>query len=235
MPRRLFLVSLVVIVVVGGSRQASADSGPDLHERLLRDLRNPWRNGNAVTLGVGTAASLFAMQIEDPNESATTLEGSPFEGLIDVGDLFGSGEVVGVGTAGVLAVGLLSGSNATTDLGLDLASSLAVTSAYTWSLKVAVARRRPSGGPHSFPSGHTALAFATATVLDRHTGPAVSILAYGLAAGTALGRMEDRRHYLSDVVFGAALGLAVGDAQPFTWLRDHLTASSRGLAIRGTF
>lgn len=229
--RPTFLILLAAMV----AGEAAADPLPGLHHRLLRDLSNPWRAGNATTLGAGTAATLAVLSFEDPEETGTTLENSPFEGLVDVGDLFGSGAVVGAGTAGVLAVGLLSGSAPATDLGLDLASSLATTSFYTWTLKIAFDRRRPSGGPHSFPSGHTALAFATAAVIDRHAGNVVSILGYGLAAGTALGRMEDRRHYLSDVMFGAALGLAVGNARPFTWLRDHVTSTPRGLAIHGTF
>jgi len=49
-------------------------------------------------------------------------------------------------------------------------------------------------------------------VLANRLGPAVGIPAYILAASTGMGRMEDRKHYLSDVVFGAALGLSTGIA-----------------------
>ena len=35
---------------------------------------------------------------------------------------------------------------------------------------------------------------------------------YGCAVATLIGRMEDRRHYLSDLVFGATIGLAMGEA-----------------------
>jgi hypothetical protein len=52
----------------------------------------------------------------------------------------------------------------------------------------------------------------------------------GLGAG--MGRMEDRRHYLSDVIFGAALGLTVGAAG---WPARHLAVAPGGVGFRGTF
>ncbi|MCM2267916.1 MAG: phosphatase PAP2 family protein [Elusimicrobiales bacterium] len=63
----------------------------------------------------------------------------------------------------------------------------------------------------SFPSGHTTSAFAVASVFSRRcASPAVGISAYALAAGTALQRVYDDKHWASDVFAGAALGTAVG-------------------------
>lgn len=63
----------------------------------------------------------------------------------------------------------------------------------------------------SFPSGHTTSAFAVASVFSRRcSSPAVGISAYVLAAGTALQRVYDDKHWASDVFAGAALGTAVG-------------------------
>ena len=67
-------------------------------------------------------------------------------------------------------------------------------------------------GPHdaSFPSGHAAVTFASATVLQRHFGWKVGIPAYAVASYVAASRVQMKRHYLSDVAFGAALGIVAG-------------------------
>lgn len=70
---------------------------------------------------------------------------------------------------------------------------------------------RPDGSTYnSFPSGHTAQAFAAATLLseeykDRfHWMP---YAAYGLASGVGVLRMANNRHYISDVLLGAGIGI----------------------------
>lgn len=64
----------------------------------------------------------------------------------------------------------------------------------------------------SFPSMHTATAFAIGTVLAESGNDRVRWLrrtiGYGLAAGTAYARMDHDAHWLSDTVAGAALGIA---------------------------
>ena len=75
---------------------------------------------------------------------------------------------------------------------------------------MAVGRTRPDGTRFSFPSGHSATAFATATVLQRNLGWKVGIPAYGVAAYVATSRVQAKRHYLSDIAFGAAVGMVAG-------------------------
>ena len=75
---------------------------------------------------------------------------------------------------------------------------------------MAVGRQRPDGTGYSFPSGHSSVTFATATVLQRNFGWKVGIPAYGLAAYVAASRVQVERHFLSDVTFGAALGIVAG-------------------------
>lgn len=63
----------------------------------------------------------------------------------------------------------------------------------------------------SFPSGHTTSAFAIASVFSRRCdSPFLSMSVYVLAAGTALQRIYEDKHWASDVFAGAALGTAVG-------------------------
>ncbi len=71
---------------------------------------------------------------------------------------------------------------------------------------------RPNGEADSFPSGHTTIAFTNATALYHELHDSSPILAYsGYAFATTVGffRMANNRHYLSDVLVGAGIGIAV--------------------------
>ncbi|MCX6282791.1 MAG: phosphatase PAP2 family protein [Bacteroidetes bacterium] len=64
----------------------------------------------------------------------------------------------------------------------------------------------------SFPSGHSAAVFAVATVIASAYEKTVwvPVLCYSLASLTALSRIYDNEHWMSDVVMGTAIGLAIG-------------------------
>lgn len=98
----------------------------------------------------------------------------------------------------------------------------AVTAALTYALKYGVRELRPDGSDyHSFPSGHTAVSFATATYLQRRYGWEVGVPAYMLSVYVAWGRCYSRRHWVWDTVVGAAVG--AGSALIFTtpFARKH--------------
>ena len=54
------------------------------------------------------------------------------------------------------------------------------------------------------------ITFAAAAVIERHLGWKRSLLAYAIAGYVSASRLHDNRHYLSDVVFGAAVGQIAG-------------------------
>src|ERR1044071_8600947 len=95
-------------------------------------------------------------------------------------------------------------------LGADLVQAQLMAQMLTVGLKQAARRTRPTGSGLSFPSGHTSMAFASATVLQRHFGWKAGIPAYAVASYVAASRVQTQRHYLSDVAFGAALGIVAG-------------------------
>jgi membrane-associated phospholipid phosphatase len=64
----------------------------------------------------------------------------------------------------------------------------------------------------SFPSGHTSHSFTMASITSELYGKNIGLISYGLATLVAISRMNDDKHYLSDVIFGAGLGTAVGRA-----------------------
>src|SRR5690606_2158238 len=76
-------------------------------------------------------------------------------------------------------------------------------------LKTTLKKTRPDGTAFSFPSGHTANAFAGATMLAIEYGESykwVPYVSYGAASGIGLVRMANIKHDISDVLFGAGLG-----------------------------
>lgn len=81
----------------------------------------------------------------------------------------------------------------------------------TYGLKFGIGKERPDrSNTRSFPSGHTSNSFLTATVAREIYGDKVGVPAYIMACVTGLSRIHDNKHFVSDVIFGAALGTAVG-------------------------
>jgi membrane-associated phospholipid phosphatase len=107
-------------------------------------------------------------------------------------------------------IGRSTGSPRMVAAGADLFRAQLLAQALTMGMKASFRRDRPEGAGYAFPSGHTTVSFASATVLQRHFGWAAGIPAYALASYVALSRVQMERHYLSDVAFGAALGIAAG-------------------------
>lgn len=91
------------------------------------------------------------------------------------------------------------------------AFSIALMAGTVNGIKYSVDRLRPDGSRYnSFPSGHTATAFMTATMLHKEYGwrsPWFSIGGYTAAAIAGVSRICNNRHWLSDVVAGAAVGI----------------------------
>ena len=94
-------------------------------------------------------------------------------------------------------------------VGRDIVRAQVVSQVMVQSLKYVVRRDRPDHSNNkSFPSGHSASAFATATVLQRYYGWKVGVPAYALGSYVALARMSWNRHHATDVVMGAGFGIA---------------------------
>src|SRR5215470_1533254 len=94
-------------------------------------------------------------------------------------------------------------------LGGDLIRAQIVSQIFVQGAKFAAERTRPDGSNNfSFPSGHTASAFATATVLQEHFGWKAGIPAFAFAGFVGASRMAADKHYLSDVLIGAGIGIA---------------------------
>ncbi len=101
----------------------------------------------------------------------------------------------------------------------QLAKSEAATVAFTELLKHSTQKTRPNGrDDKSFPSGHTAVAFAAAQYMQTRVGWEAGVPAYVAASLVGYSRVRADQHYWRDVVVGAALG--IGSSMYFTEPRE---------------
>jgi hypothetical protein len=126
------------------------------------------------------------------------------------GETLGGAQVQMGAAVATYAIGRITRNPKVGRIGADLIRAQLVSQTITQTIKFSVNRTRPDGTSLSFPSGHTSSAFATAAVLQRHLGWKAGIPAYAAAGYVAASRIQMKRHYLSDVAFGAAIGLMAG-------------------------
>lgn len=181
---------------------------------LFRDVPvDLWRFvslDTAVVLATGGAAAAVAHVWDD--DFVKELEASPrLNSALEPGSKYGAFAVVLGASFAVYGVGRVSGHPHMAVVGADLIRGQFVSQLWVQALKFTVQRERPDQSNNvSFPSGHAAGGFAVATVLARHYGWKAAIPAYIGATYIAAARVHDNKHYLSDVTFGAAMGIAGG-------------------------
>lgn len=180
----------------------------------------------------------------------------PMEELADVGDVYDQigSKVMVAGIPGVcLGSGLLLGNQKLVETSGLMMESLIFTSLITYLGKRAFGRARPyldRGSRHfgffessatafrSMPSGHASTAFAMMTVLAKQYPKWwIRIPAYTLASGVAMQRIDDRKHWMSDVLVGGVLGYwissqLVGNAAAGNWrIAPRFSSSQFGVKI----
>jgi membrane-associated phospholipid phosphatase len=196
----------------GGSASRVAAS-PDSASRFFSAVGNDFRHLASVEnmLTIATAGGLaLAVHPVDDNLTNGARGTEPLEEAFDAGAALGDGWIQ-VGTAvGTYAIGRLTEHHQVQAVGGDLVRAQLMSGVLTQALKMAFDRTRPDGSSHSFPSGHASAAFATATVLQRHFGWRVGLPIFGAASYVAASRLSENKHYASDVIFGAALGIVAG-------------------------
>jgi membrane-associated phospholipid phosphatase len=192
------------------------------------------RDGDLYLLAGAGVAAVICKWIENDVEMSEHLGQPPLESISDAGNDYGSGSTLGGAALVLMGVGSLMCNERLTATGDDLMLALITAWVPVWSIKPLLDVRRPNGGHNSFPSGHTATAFAAAPVLAYHGGRVVGILAHAAGVATAMGRMEDSKHHAADVVMGAAIGLVAGRlAVRAREARDPAT-SGRSLELSAT-
>ena len=128
----------------------------------------------------------------------------------------------------------VKGKNNMHDRSVILATSYVILSSTVLGLKSITKVERPDGSSkNSFPSGHTATAFAGAEFLRQEYGDQsiwYGIAGYAVATGTGLFRMYNNRHWLTDVAAGAGIGIL--STKIAYWVNPYLTRKIFGEAER---
>ena len=162
----------------------------------------------AVVLAVGGGAALVVHAWDDAmvqQIQTNTLLNSSFA----PGSTYGVFPVMLAGSIATYVVGRTLDNRHLAVVGGDLIRGQIVSQLWVQGLKYTFQRERPDQTDSlSLPSGHAAGAFSAATVLSRHYGWKAAIPAYIGATYVAAARVHDNRHFLSDVTFGAAMGIA---------------------------
>lgn len=158
--------------------------------------------GGALSLGVHQVDDRVRRQVVG-NETA--------DNILKPGRIIGNSATLIGASVATYAFGRLRDQPKVSHVGMDLLRSLAMTQVMVRPLKYSTRRERPDQSDKtSFPSGHAADTFAVATVLERHVGWRYSIPGYLFASYIAASRLPSNRHWLSDVTFGATIGVIAG-------------------------
>jgi membrane-associated phospholipid phosphatase len=255
-------------LVLGSSTLATATHGAPPGETIGSDIRRVsddalalpkaplrWERTEWVRLGaIAGATAALTLADEDVRDEVLGARGSFTRDLSRV--VRGGGDPLGWGGALVATTyvgGLLAGSPAVREAGLEMAEAALFSAVVVGGLKLSVGRSRPDrergsssldpfhgsldGSRGSFPSQHAAFAFSLASVTAERL-PRSGWALYPLAALVALSRVHDDEHWASDVVAGAAIGTAMGlwvahrprDGTEASGLTPWATRGAAGLA-----
>lgn len=201
------------VVVPASPLAAQVDSAATLGQDHTPTIR--WWHG-AIALG-GISA---LMLLDEPVQRyAQHNNGTGADNVASVVRHFGQPEVYGTITLGLAAVGMVTRNSRLTGAAKRIGASLLVAGGTTLAAKEAFGRPRPEqsldadgfvpfSGQASMPSGHSAMAFALATSLsDEIHRPWATVGLYGMATAVGWSRINDNRHWLSDVAAGALVGI----------------------------
>ena len=197
---------------------------PDLAEYFSRPSH--WEGGRWLELAGMTGGVLLTSELLDEPWKDTINKNNrrlafPRTGF--VGNGWGDMSLSGPFMLGVYSYGRWTEDSRYTRAAFNMVQSVAYSGVAVTLLKIAFGRIRPDKaleetswfmGGNSFPSGHTSVAFAVSrsylNSLD-HPSLVTQGLFYGLATSTAFARTYDNRHWVSDVVAGALLGIFTAD------------------------
>lgn len=257
-PIRIMVLTFCVLVRLAAS--ASTESG----DSLTVDAIQPSQNKNpykfrpvqlvipGILIGTGVASLEIEWLKDADYEAREELQEHPHSKL-RIDDFSQYAPLVSV--YGLRLCGV-KGLHDYLDLTIITGTAYLLTGLSVYGVKSLTGVLRPDGSTrNSFPSGHTATAFAGAEILRReyrNVSPWIGYAGYFVAAATGFLRMYNNRHWLTDVVAGAGFGILCAEAaywlypvitraffhkryQTNAFLSPYVSRESRGLAFQLTF
>ena len=178
---------------------------------------------NQLILGSAAIAALAATKVDHQVKLYAQTKGLLSDDISHFGDMYGGRWGHWLLWSSILATSLDNGKKAKLSKKMEFSTLAMVTNGIlTETMKRVFGRTRPNGSCcKSFPSGHTSHSFTIATIVNELYGNQMGIAAYCLAVLVATSRINDNKHYLSDVLFGAGVGTAVGRGFALAY-RDRL-------------
>jgi len=236
---RISVFAILIVTAISAHAQTpsptpsptpNASATPSLESQffknILRDQKAIWtapfhlHSQDArwlAPLGLGTAA-LIATDRRTGDEMAESTGQLNTSRIISyAGSAYGVGSVA----ATFYLFGRAKHDDRARETGTLGAEALIDSAIVATAVKEIAQRTRPSGGVNrsdffhggsSFPSGHSIEAWSLATIIanEYHDRTLVQISAYGIASAVSVARFTGRKHYLSDVLVGSAMGYGIG-------------------------
>ncbi|HEX5473203.1 MAG TPA: phosphatase PAP2 family protein [Vicinamibacterales bacterium] len=187
---------------------------PAFVTNLVDDVKHIPRR-NTIYWLAGGAAMTAAVHPADKTLNRHLVGSDLADTISKPGHIIGSTPFQMGASAALYIVGVARHHPRVRHLAMDLLEAQVLSEGITEGLKYTVRRERPDGTGYGFPSGHAAITFATATVLQQHLGWKASVPTFLIATYVSLTRLHDNRHYVSDVMAGATEGIIIGRA--VTW------------------
>lgn len=179
--------------------------------------------GAKQLISIGTAGiSLAYLSSFDEPTSESIQQHYRNSRVLGITNTFGSKMIILPASAALFGSSLLTKNTKFQDAAFTSLQSVLMTSLTVGAGKFLFARERPykndgaydfdfvSAGQTSFPSGHTARAFSFVTPWVMYYPSPMTYALFALPAGTAIARIAEGKHWLSDVAAGAAIGVSMG-------------------------
>jgi len=160
-------------------------------------------------MAIKSDKAMFRVNNKNANKNTQLL--TDFKtGIDDYTQYFGPAMTLGLKLAGV------EGRSDWPRLLSSAGMSYVIMAALVNGIKYTAKEMRPDGSTaNSWPSGHTATSFVGATLLHKEYGltrsPWYSVAGYGVATATGVMRVLNNRHWISDVMSGAGIGILSGE------------------------
>lgn len=188
------------------SPEESAHGRPSVIQALRDDVAFLLRQPDFYTVIGGLWATPSLIEYESPDMYHKWNKSATADRWFEAGEQLGDATIPFAIALVSYSVGKCFDSPKTVSFASDLFRANVINGILTTSMKVGINRKRPDGAPYGFPSGHTSHAFTTAGVIRSHYGPWLGFLSGGIAAYIGVSRLQENKHYVSDVIGGAILG-----------------------------
>lgn len=215
----------VILTIASLSRTCHAQDGADRFLYWLKDdpvsMFSDIGHKQLYTMA-SVGAGIIAISLGDAVAVRDFHEQYDQHDLLDFTNRWGDWKIAGAASAGIFATSLITRDRKFQDAAFTSLQSVLMTNLTVNTVKFVFGRERPQQqdgpydfdfaelGANSFPSGHTATAFALITPwVIYYPGP-VTYALMAIPVGTAIARVDKGRHWLSDVSAGAAIGFSIG-------------------------